>query len=303
MSLKMLTVAQKTDILRIWIEKGQERCDAMNRHAIKRLEQWKDSKGRKPMIIRGARQVGKTWLMKEFGRTRFAKTAYVNFDNNDRAKAIFEMDFDIERMILALSAETGVEIQAEDTLLIFDEVQEAPKALTSLKYFYENAPQYCIVAAGSLLGVAIHHGTSFPVGKVDFMDLYPLSYTEFLEALGEERFAKLLSAGDTEMMRVFKSKFIERLKEYYFVGRDARGSADLYRKKELSKCAGNSEKSSELLSAGLFKTRADQSDSETESGLEFYSGSACKRKPKIYLRSGQGRRTCQRLRACNSVAA
>ena len=190
----------------------------MNRHAIKRLEQWKVSKGRKPMIIRGARQVGKTWLMKEFGRTQFAKTAYVNFDNNDRAKAIFEMDFDIERMILALSAETGVDIQAEDTLLIFDEVQEAPKALTSLKYFYENAPQYCIVAASSLLGAAIHHGTSFPVGKVDFMDLYPLSYTEFLEALGEERFAKLLSAGDTEMMRVFKSKFIERLKEYYFVG-------------------------------------------------------------------------------------
>ena len=128
------------------------------------------------------------------------------------------MDFDIARMILALSAETGVDIQAEDTLLIFDEIQEAPKALTSLKYFYENAPQYCIVAAGSLLGVAIHHGTSFPVGKVDFMDLYPLSYTEFLEALGEERFAKLLAAGDTEMMRVFKSKFIERLKEYYFVG-------------------------------------------------------------------------------------
>ena len=190
----------------------------MNRHAIKRLEQWKDSKGRKPMIIRGARQVGKTWLMKEFGRTRFAKSAYVNFENNDRAKAIFEMDFDIARMILALSAETGVDIQAEDTLLIFDEIQEAPKALTSLKYFYENAPQYCIVAAGSLLGVAIHHGTSFPVGKVDFMDLYPLSYTEFLEALGEERFAKLLAAGDTEMMRVFKSKFIERLKEYYFVG-------------------------------------------------------------------------------------
>ena len=190
----------------------------MNRHAIKRLEHWKDAKGRKPMIIRGARQVGKTWLMKEFGRMRFAKTAYVNFENNDRAKAIFEMDFDIARMILALSAETGVDIQAEDTLLIFDEIQEAPKALTSLKYFYENAPQYCIVAAGSLLGVAIHHGTSFPVGKVDFMDLYPLSYTEFLEALGEERFAKLLAAGDTEMMRVFKSKFIERLKEYYFVG-------------------------------------------------------------------------------------
>ncbi len=170
------------------------------------------------MIIPGARQVRKTSLMKEFGRTRFAKTAYVNFENNDRAKAIFEMDFDIARMILALSAETGVDIQAEDTLLIFDEIQEAPKALTSLKYFYENAPQYCIVAAGSLLGVAIHHGTSFPVGKVDFMDLYPLSYTEFLEALGEERFAKLLAAGDTEMMRVFKSKFIERLKEYYFVG-------------------------------------------------------------------------------------
>ena len=190
----------------------------MNRHAIEKLKQWKDSKGRKPMIIRGARQVGKTWLMKEFGKTQFEKTAYINFDNNDRAKELFDMDFDIERLILGISAETGVDIQAEDTLLIFDEIQEAPKALTSLKYFCENAPQYTIVAAGSLLGVAIHHGTSFPVGKVDFMDLYPLTYTEFLEALGEERFAKLLYDNDLEMIGVFKSKYIERLREYYFVG-------------------------------------------------------------------------------------
>ena len=168
----------------------------MNRHAMDKLKVWKASDRRKPMVIRGARQVGKTWLMKEFGRTQFEKTAYVNFDNNERAKAIFEADFDIERIILAIGAETGVAIDPEDTLLIFDEIQEAPKALTSLKYFCENAPQYCILAAGSLLGVAIHQGTSFPVGKVDFMDLYPLSYTEFLEALGEKRFVELLNQGE-----------------------------------------------------------------------------------------------------------
>lgn len=190
----------------------------MNRHAMDKLKVWKASDRRKPMVIRGARQVGKTWLMKEFGRTQFEKTAYVNFDNNERAKAIFEADFDIDRIILAIGAETGVAIDPEDTLLIFDEIQEAPKALTSLKYFCENAPQYCILAAGSLLGVAIHQGTSFPVGKVDFMDLYPLSYTEFLEALGEKRFVELLNQGDREMIKVFKTKYVERLREYYFVG-------------------------------------------------------------------------------------
>ena len=190
----------------------------MDRFALEKLKQWKEKKNRKPLIIRGARQVGKTWLMKEFGRTCFKKMAYVNFDSNTRMRQVFEGDINIERLILAISAETGVSIDSQDTLLIFDEVQEVPKALTALKYFCEEAPEYAIVAAGSLLGVAMHKGTSFPVGKVDFMDLYPLSFREFLCALGEMRFVEILDSSDTDMVTMFKSKYIDRLREYYFVG-------------------------------------------------------------------------------------
>lgn len=190
----------------------------MKRFALDRLKEWKDKKGRKPLIIRGARQVGKTWLMKEFGNTCFEKVAYVNFDSNTRMKQVFDGEITVERMILAISAETGVSIDSENTLLIFDEVQEVPKALSSLKYFCENAPEYAIVAAGSLLGVALHKGTSFPVGKVDFMNLYPLSFQEFLCALGEERFVSILQGTDVEMVTMFKSKYIDRLREYYYVG-------------------------------------------------------------------------------------
>ena len=159
----------------------------MERYAMKTLIQWKKSVNRKPMIIRGARQVGKTWLMKEFGKTQFEDYAYFNFDENPRLGDIFNGDLNVERIILALSAESGKSIKPESTLLIFDEIQEVPRALTSLKYFNENAPEYVIVAAGSLLGVAMHQGTSFPVGKVNFMDLYPLNLREFLSAVGEGR--------------------------------------------------------------------------------------------------------------------
>ena len=190
----------------------------MKRFALEKLKIWKEKPDRKPLIIRGARQVGKTWLMKEFGKTCFEKTAYVNFDSNPRMQQLFEGEIDVERMILAISAETGVSINCADTLLIFDEVQEVPKALGSLKYFCENAPEYAIVAAGSLLGVAMHKGTSFPVGKVDFMDLYPLSFQEFLCALGEERFVIMLQSTDTDMVTMFKTKYIDRLREYYYVG-------------------------------------------------------------------------------------
>ena len=190
----------------------------MKRFALEKLKIWKEKPYRKPLIIRGARQVGKTWLMKEFGKTCFEKTAYVNFDSNPRMQQLFEGEIDVERMILAISAETGVSINCTDTLLIFDEVQEVPKALGSLKYFCENAPEYAIVAAGSLLGVAMHKGTSFPVGKVDFMDLYPLSFQEFLCALGEERFVTMLQSTDTDMVTMFKTKYIDRLREYYYVG-------------------------------------------------------------------------------------
>lgn len=207
----------------------------MERFAMEKLITWKNSKYRKPMIIRGARQVGKTWLMKEFGKQEFDKVAYINFDQNTRMKGVFEGDLNIERLILALSAETGVSINANDTLIIFDEVQEVPRALTSLKYFNENAPEYAIVAAGSLLGVALHQGTSFPVGKVDFLDLYPLNYKEFLLALGEERFANLLDSDDIFMITTFKQKYIERLKEYFFIGGMPEVVNDFVRNKDFNK--------------------------------------------------------------------
>ncbi len=190
----------------------------MKRFAIEQLKQWKDKKDRKPLIIRGARQVGKTWLMKEFGRTCFENVAYVNFDSNARMKNVFDGEIDIPRIIMAISIETGMTIDSQNTLIIFDEIQEVPKALSSLKYFCENAPEYAVVAAGSLLGVALHTGTSFPVGKVDFMDLYPLSYQEFLSALGEERYVDVLKSEDTSMVSTFSSKYIDRLMEYYYVG-------------------------------------------------------------------------------------
>lgn len=190
----------------------------MRRFALEKLKKWKDSESRKPLIIRGARQVGKTWLMKEFGRECFENVAYVNFDSNVRMKGVFEGQIDIERIILAIEIETGVTIERENTLLIFDGIQEVPRALSSLKYFYENAPEYAIVAAGSLLGVAMHKKTSFPVGKVDFMDLYPLNFQEFLCALGEERYVDILQGKDTDMVNTFKDKYIDRLREYYYVG-------------------------------------------------------------------------------------
>lgn len=190
----------------------------MKRFLMDDLVRWKNKKNRKPLIIRGARQVGKTWIMKEFGKTEFDSVAYVNFDSNVRMKQVFETDYNIERIILAISAETGVDIIPEKTLMIFDEVQEVPKALSCLKYFCEDAPEYMIVAAGSLLGVALHQGTSFPVGKVDFMDLYPMSYKEFLWALGEEQLCSVLDRNDIDMLTLFKTRYIERMREYFYVG-------------------------------------------------------------------------------------
>lgn len=190
----------------------------MYRQAIEDLKKWKDNANRKPLIIRGARQVGKTWLMKEFGKAHFDHTVYINFDGNERMKELFSGDMDIHRIIIGLELEAGFKINPENTLIIFDEVQEVPDALKSLKYFNENAPEYIIVAAGSLLGVALHQGTSFPVGKVEFLDLYPLNFTEFLIATGKEQFVELLQKGDYTLVTSFKSKYIDALKHYYYVG-------------------------------------------------------------------------------------
>ena len=190
----------------------------MYRSKIEELKKWKESSTRKPMIIRGARQVGKTWLMKEFGKEFYEKCAYINFDDNSRMNKLFEEDFDLDRIIQGLKIESGVNIEPENTLIIFDEIQETPKALKALKYFCENAREYHIISAGSLLGVAIHEGTSFPVGKVDFMDLTPLSFFEFIEALGENELLKLLKNNDFPMIEVFNTKIKEYLKLYYYVG-------------------------------------------------------------------------------------
>ena len=190
----------------------------MERTLFVKLEQWKNNKKRKPLIIQGARQVGKTWIMIEFGARYFKNTIYINFDNNEIMKKVFEIDFDTTRIISAIKIEYGKSFNPEDTLIIFDEIQEAPKALASLKYFNENAPEYAIIAAGSLLGVALHQGTSFPVGKVDFMHLYPLTFYEFVCAVGEESLAQLLLSNDYEMMNSFSVKYIELLKKYYYIG-------------------------------------------------------------------------------------
>lgn len=190
----------------------------MYRMAMEQLQQWKTKKRRKPLIIRGARQVGKTWLMKEFGAGEYKSTVYINFDNNERMKTLFEGGLEVERLITGLELYAGHKIDPDNTLLIFDEVQEVPRALTGLKYFNEDAPQYQIVCAGSLLGVALHQGTSFPVGKVEFLDLYPLSFFEFMMAMNKERYVELLQKGDFDMATAFKQDYIELLKHYYYVG-------------------------------------------------------------------------------------
>lgn len=190
----------------------------MRRELIDKLTEWKAGSDRKPLIIRGARQVGKTWLMKEFGRLHYKHVAYFNFESSATLKTAFSIDFDIARLLTALRIESGQELDAENTLLIFDEVQESEGALTSLKYFHENAPQYQIVAAGSLLGVAMHQHQSFPVGKVEFVDLYPFSFREFLLATHKEDLLRLLDNKDWPLITVFREKYIESLRQYYFVG-------------------------------------------------------------------------------------
>ena len=190
----------------------------MYRMAMENLLAWKQSRRRKPLIIEGARQVGKTWLMKEFGRQAYGDTVYINFDSNARMAELFASDLDTKRLVLGLELYAGRKIDPENALLIFDEVQEVPRALAALKYFCEDAPQYHIVCAGSLLGIALHRGTSFPVGKVDFLKLYPLSFQEFLMAIGKQQFSELLDQQDFSMITSFRETYADALKQYYFVG-------------------------------------------------------------------------------------
>lgn len=190
----------------------------MQRGLLQTLIIWKEKVDRKPLIIRGARQVGKTWLMKEFGKTHYKNIAYVNFETALSLHHVFESGFEVEKLIMALKIETGADIIPGETLIILDEIQECEAAITSLKYFQENANQYHIVAAGSLLGVATNKNRSFPVGKVDFLDLHPLSFSEFLLAVNEPQLLDLLQKKDWNLITAFKSKYIDLLKQYYYVG-------------------------------------------------------------------------------------
>lgn len=190
----------------------------MKRFAMQKLKAWKEAGNRKPLILSGARQVGKTWLMKAFGKEAFADVAYINFDGNPRMRQLFSLDYNVPRLLSGLQAESSTLITPGKTLIIFDEIHTNPAALTSLKYFCEEAPGHAIIAAGSLLGVSTQQGTGFPVGKVDTIDLYPMSFTEFLEALGEVRLVELLNSRDWALITAFKSKYIDWLRNYYFVG-------------------------------------------------------------------------------------
>lgn len=190
----------------------------MYRLAIEQLKEWKNKPRRKPLIIRGARQVGKSWLMNEFGITCFNSVIKINCDDNPRMSAIFSEGFNKEKILLAFQAETGVKAVPNETLIILDEIQEIPNALKALKYFNEQAPEYQVIAAGSLLGIAMHEGTSFPVGKVEYLDLFPLSFDEFLLAINEKPLFEIIQSYDFELATAFKTKFIEYLKLYYFVG-------------------------------------------------------------------------------------
>lgn len=190
----------------------------MERIVLKRLIEWKNNPRRKPLILNGARQVGKTWLLHELAQREYAKEAYVYCRKNEIARRIFTQDFDTERILLSLRALTGVDITPDDTLIILDEVQDIPEAIESLKYFYENAPQYHIVVAGSLLGITMHSGVSFPVGKVDELNIYPMSFEEFLLAKGEQELYKLLSSQQYDIISALHEKYISLLRQYLFVG-------------------------------------------------------------------------------------
>jgi len=190
----------------------------MKREAINQLIEWKNSKRRKPLILQGARQVGKTWLMQEFGKTHYKKTAYVTFDRNENLQKAFTDYTNVKELLTKIEIEAQTKVTADDTLIIFDEIQECPDAITSLKYFQEKMPELHIIVAGSLLGLSHHNGTGFPVGKVNFMTLYPMSFKEFLNANGEELLVEAINENKFDTISTFSSKLINYLRYYYFVG-------------------------------------------------------------------------------------
>ena len=190
----------------------------MERDKINSLMKWKLSAGRKPLVILGARQVGKTWLVQEFGKREYKQTVYVNFEKMKVVQNLFKEDFDVRRILTSLSVFARTAIVPGETLIVLDEIQAAEGGLTALKYFHEDAPQHHVIAAGSLLGMGLHQNTSFPVGKVDFLYLKPLSFLEFLNAIGEKQLAGLLGNPDWKIINVFKDKLTGYLRYYLFLG-------------------------------------------------------------------------------------
>lgn len=190
----------------------------MERLVLQQLKEWKERKDRKPLIVNGARQVGKTWALREFAKREYAKEAYIICRKNELVEQVFKQDFNVERILLSLSAIIHVDITPGDTLIILDEVQEIPEAIEALKYFCENAPEYHIAVAGSLLGISLHHDVSYPVGKVNEIDMYPMSYGEFLLAKGEKQCYQLLEEHNFEITNLLHEKYVDLLRQYYYVG-------------------------------------------------------------------------------------
>ncbi len=190
----------------------------MERFLMNDLVAWKENPRRKPLILNGARQVGKTWLLKAFGNAHFENIAYVSLDSNEAARAVFEADFNIARIISSLSLLTNTRIEPANTLIVLDEIQTCPKALTSLKYFCEDAREYAVAAAGSLLGISTTAGTGYPVGKVDTLDLYPLCFREFLDATGDKALREMLDSADPASINTFSERSTFALKHYFVVG-------------------------------------------------------------------------------------
>lgn len=190
----------------------------MKRKIYNQLLKWKENKDRKPLMLLGARQVGKTWIMQHFGEKEYKNVAYINCDDEPRMKQLFELDYNIDRILITIQAITGVKITPADTLIIMDEIQEVPRGLHSLKYFCEKAPEYHVMVAGSLLGVTLGKGESFPVGKVDMLTMYPMDFEEYLEATGNEGWIELLHSKDWGLIDIMKPKMTELLRQYYFVG-------------------------------------------------------------------------------------
>lgn len=208
----------------------------MERFLIHDLIKWKKNKNKKPLLLSGARQVGKTWLMKEFGEREYEHHIYINFDKDTRLHELFESTLEPKRIIAAISLIYGGNINPDNTLIIFDEVQEEPRALSSLKYFCEDAPEYSIIAAGSFMGIAIREGTSFPVGKVNRLTLYPLSFREFLCATGKESLCEIIDSGNPDTICSMKGFFKEELRNYYITGGMPEVLKEYIQSKDLTKC-------------------------------------------------------------------